>query len=136
MEPAVVGAVIDLRNCLDLTTRSDVELARAAFHSFVTIQTESKLAVPDNIAPPGTFKADRVLRYLDCAVLRHLHWLVEHGGFGTGAGTPFDTVRALFVEGGPAYPGAGFNERNHVQIAVRSKGSIKGLFLADPLDAE
>jgi hypothetical protein len=63
--------------------------------------------------------------------MRHLHWLVENGGFGASSLVPFDTVRALFVEGGPAYPGAGFNERNHIQIAVRSRAAIKGLFLAE-----
>lgn len=129
--PAVIGAVIDLGNCLDLTTRDDVELTRAAYASFVAIRHESKLVLPTNVAPKGTHPSDRVLRYLDCAVMRHLHWLVENGGFGASSLVPFDTVRALFVEGGPAYPGAGFNERNHIQIAVRSRAAIKGLFLAE-----
>ena len=40
----------------------------------------------------------------------------------------YDTVRAAFREGEPAYEGAGFEEKNHIQIAVRDKARIKGYF--------
>lgn len=129
--PTVVGAVIDLGNCLDLTTREDVELAKEAYRLFIDIRGRSGLEIPANRAPKGTRSEDRVLRFLDCAVLRFLHEWVEEMGKADASLHPFDTVRALFVEGGPAYPGAGFNERNHVQIAVRTRAAIKGLFLAE-----
>ena len=40
----------------------------------------------------------------------------------------FDTVRALFPEGGPLYPTAGFLTKTHVQIAVRNLNQIRGVF--------
>ena len=46
-----------------------------------------------------------------------------------GGGPFFQTIRGVFVEGPPAYPGAGFHIKSHVQIAVRDPGSILGYFL-------
>lgn len=40
----------------------------------------------------------------------------------------FDTVRGLFTEGGPLFPGSGFRAKTHVQVAVRSADNIKGYF--------
>ena len=45
-EPAVVGAVIDLRNCLDLIARENVALLRTAYDAFVEIQKKSDLPSP------------------------------------------------------------------------------------------
>jgi hypothetical protein len=56
---------------------------------------------------------DRVLRDLDCSVIRHLHAMMDE------AGDPFETVRGLFTEGGELYPGGGFQKKTHIQIAVR-----------------
>jgi hypothetical protein len=44
----VIGAVIDLRNCLDLVSREDLELLRAAHESFVAVQRKAGLPVPVN----------------------------------------------------------------------------------------
>ena len=41
---------------------------------------------------------------------------------------PIQTVRGVFVEGGPAYPNGGFAEKTHIQIAVRDLQCIKGVF--------
>jgi len=125
---AVVGAVIDLRNCLDLTTREDIELVRAAYDSFAEMRAKSKIEIPSNRSPKGARDEDRVLRYLDCAVIRHLHEMIEEED-GTFADLePFDTVRGMFVEGGEAFPGSGLYRKSHVQIAVRNPACIKGLF--------
>jgi hypothetical protein len=37
-KPAVIGAVIDLRNCLDLTTRQDMDILKDAYVAFLTQQ--------------------------------------------------------------------------------------------------
>jgi len=74
------------------------------------------------------------MRYLDCAVIEMVHKLREPG---TGALSklhpkpyvkPYDTVRGAFWEGNALYPGAGFKEKNHVQICVRDTDCIKGYF--------
>lgn len=41
---------------------------------------------------------------------------------------PFDTVRAVFTEGEPLYPTAGFRRKTHIQICVRNPKNIKGVF--------
>jgi hypothetical protein len=104
-DPTVIGAVIDLGNCLDLTTRDDVELVIQAYQYFIEVRKQSGLEIPRNIAPKETHPQDAVLRYLDCAVLRFLHEWIEDTRERDPSIKPFDTVRALFVEGGPAYPG-------------------------------
>lgn len=39
-----------------------------------------------------------------------------------------DTVRAVFTEGRPLYPNAGFFEKTHAQIALPNPACIKGVF--------
>ena len=121
--PAVVGAVIDLRNCLDLTTRDDVALLCDAHKSFEALQIKAGVPLPENKNLSGDANRDFLLRYLDCAVFRHLHQIVKDTDL-----DPFDTVRGLFIEGASAFPGSAINEKTHTQIAVRSNECIKGLF--------
>ena len=127
-EPTVIGAVIDLRNCLDLVSRADVELYRAAHRSFKKVQQLSGLPLPKNLNPKGSRDKDRLLRFLDCAVFRHLHRIIEISGQEDPTVKPFDTVRGMFVEGGKAFSGSGIYTKSHVQIAVRNLSCIKGVF--------
>jgi hypothetical protein len=132
-EPTVVGAVIDLRNCLDLVSREDIELLRAAHKSFLQLQSKANLPIPKNKNPRGAKDKDRVLRFLDCAVLRHLHQILDQLAATDPSITKFDTVRGMFVEGGKAYAGSGIYRKSHVQLAVRNPACIKGIFF--PLDS-
>lgn len=127
-EPAVVGAVIDLRNCLDLVSREDVELLRAAHRSFMRVQKLAGLPIPKNKNPKGSADKDRALRFLDCAVFRHLHRIIDVMVMDDPQFRAFDTIRGMFVEGGKAYPGSGLYKKSHVQIAVRNPACIKGVF--------
>lgn len=128
MKAAVIGAVIDLRNCLDLTVRENIELVQGAHESFVKEQQAADLELPANLSPKGTRKKDRLLRYLDCAVIKHLHSTMDNAPPGMGI-EPFDTVRGMFVEGEPIYEGCGFNLNTHTQIAVRNDACIIGIFV-------
>lgn len=127
-EPFVVGAAIDLGNCLDLLVRENLELVRAAYESFAAVQSKAGLPMPVNKPAPRDPRPDLVLRFLDCAVINHLHAIMA-GPDRPGGIEPFDTVRGLFVEGGPLYDGGGFLDRTHSQIAVRNTACIKGVFL-------
>ena len=118
--PAVVGAVIDLGNCLDLLSRENIELVRLAHREFVNEQKRSNLPIPENRSLDG--EPDKILRFLDRAVIQFLHEVFEESG------ESFDSVRGLFPEGDELYAGAGFRDRNHIQIAVRNNESILGLF--------
>lgn len=120
---AVIGAVIDLRNCLDLVNRDDLELLRAAHSSFIEFQTTAGLKIPTNNSVPNQPDVDRSLRFLDCAVIKHLHGLLKDT-----AVEPYDTVRGMFTEGPALYEGCGFQERSHVQISVRKTSCVIGLF--------
>ncbi len=125
--PAVIGAVIDLRNCLDLISRQDVDLLENAYASFLKSQSHAGLPIPQNRPPAGQVSGDNVLRYLDCAVIRWLHEIMASQGQ-----EPFDTVRGMFIEGGEIYPGSGFRKHSHVQVAVRQNACILGVFWPRP----
>jgi hypothetical protein len=129
--PYVLGAVIDLGNCLDLTVRQNLELVRGAFDGLVAARLAEGKPIPRNRDSRRDVSRDKLLRELDCAVIRYLHDSIELQRAAGGEAVlfkPFDTVRGLFREGEPIYPESGFYERTHTQIAVRSLSCIKGLF--------
>ena len=123
-EPYVIGAVLDLGNCLDLLARENVEVVRSAYNSFKQVQETAGLKMPVNKKAKNDDSPDLVLRFLDCAVLNHLHSIIAASGM-----EPFDTVRAVFTEGKSIYEGGRIFDRNHAQIAVINPKCIKGLFL-------
>jgi len=131
-KPFVLGAVIDLGNCLDLLVRENLNLLRNAYDSLVATREKSGQALPRNRDVRGSTTNDKLLRNLDCAVIRRLHAILEED-YDLPAGSekpgPFDTVRGLFTEGEPVYPDGGFYLKTHTQIAVCSSACIKGLFL-------
>jgi hypothetical protein len=123
-EAFVVGAVIDLGLCLDLTTSSGIRWVRVAYANLRDNTTTAGGPLPKN-------SQDHRRRNLDCAVFRHLHAMLDDEGL-----TPVDTVRGVFTEGQPVYPGAGFDEKTHIQIVVRNPLCIKGVFRVPPEQLE
>ncbi|MFG1359061.1 hypothetical protein [Xanthobacter pseudotagetidis] len=121
--------MIDLRNCLDLVASESLDLLLDAHESFLELRTKSGLAIPENKGAPGDLNEDRVLRFLGCAVIQHLHAMMADA---KDLGDPFDTVREMFTEGGKLYPGAGVYRRSHVQIAVLNTSCILGFFRPRP----
>ncbi len=116
--PAVVGAVMDLGNCLNLIDSEHLEIVAAAHRIYCQLCTSSG-------AQPLTNKGkEMAVRYLDCAGFETLH----HFRRGQGE-VAFDSVRAFFVEGQEIYPTAGLRSLDHIQICVRSLGQITGFFL-------
>jgi hypothetical protein len=120
----VFGAVIDLGNCLDLLARESLTALAASYQSFkfLTENAADARVLPVNKAV-GEPNTDLLLRYLDCAVIRHLHQAVFASGLGA-----FDTVRGLFTEGAELFDGSGFKAKTHIQIAVCDPKSLKGVF--------
>jgi hypothetical protein len=115
--PIVVGAVIDLGNCLNLADVEALEAVRIAHDTYLNICADNGDPVPQNRG------AELRARYLDCAVMETLHKIRQQDGH-----QPFDTVRGFFMEGRPLYEGAGFRELDHIQICVRSPKQIIGCF--------
>lgn len=115
-KPFVIGAVIELGLCLDLTTSAGVDWLRIAHPNLVDL-----IQVAGSQFPVNT--GDQLRRNLDCAVIQRLHAVLEERGF-----PAIDTVKGVFTEGPPVYPGSGFREKTHIQIAVRNPACIKGVF--------
>ncbi len=117
--PAVVGAILQLGRCFDLMdTRFTADLADAYALCDALYQGRGE-ALPVNAGKTP----DQKLRWLDCQVLNvYLQHLDEH------APEPFQTVRAAFEEGEPAFPGSMIRQETHVQIAVRDPRCILGVF--------
>ena len=119
-QPFVIGAVISLGLCLDLTTTAGVEQVRGAHRDLAELAVASGFELPQN-APDG------LLRRLDCAVIQMVHTFRRDKNY-----QPIDTVKGVFIEGRPIYEGSGFYERTHIQIAVRNHECIKGVFRVPP----
>lgn len=116
--PAVVGAIIDLGRCLDLTTRTGLDEVKAAYELLASSYKALSRELPVNSGGIDQFK-----RELDCQVIQALH-RYRHDN----AQPPYDSVRSPFPEDTPLYTGAGFRLKNHVQIAVLNPDCIKGYF--------
>ncbi len=126
-KPFVIGAVIDLGNCLDLTDAGSLEIALTAYEALARTMKSAGSRMPANEPSHGK-DADLVKRHLDCAVVNFVHSLREEEGE-----PPFHSVRGIFTEGGELYPGARIMAKTHVQVCVRNPAtSIKGYFLPQP----
>jgi hypothetical protein len=128
-EPFVLGAVIDLKKCLNLL-QSDAlaRLVPAYEHLEKTYSASEYKDFPKNKMVNGK---GILVRNLDCAVIETLHELNNFIGE-----QPFDSVRGVFLEGDDLYPEAGFKRKNHIQICVRNRNCIKGYFLPRKKDSD
>lgn len=126
--PSLVGAVVNLGHCLDLITQSGIQAVRIAYEQFVTVAREMGVPIPENIDPSQQPGGDKVLRRLDCAVMNYLFEIADASLRSRSQLRPYDTVRGLFPEGSELYPGAGFRDKTHIQICVRSPRNILGVF--------
>lgn len=121
-EPAVLGAVIDLGYCLNLVDSYYIGLVKAEYKLLVQDLTIAGVKIPQNKGKDPT--GNPMLRNLDCAVIEHMHDTRKEYNF-----RPFDSVRGVFWEGEPIFPGTEFREKNHIQICVRNPNCIKGFFM-------
>jgi hypothetical protein len=114
--PSVIGAVVQLGRCFDLLDEAVTSLLANSYQELVETFATKGRALPKNRGK-GLKRRD-----LDCLVINDcLDGLHVHG-------IEYDTVRAAFLEGKPAYPGAGFSRESHIQIAVRNPACILGIF--------
>lgn len=124
---AVVGAVIDLGYCLNLTDSFSAQILRNGYEILKIRCEAAEMDLPQNV--PSKRTKDILLRNLDCAVIQQVHDYNKDNGK-----TPFDSVRGIFTEGSPVYPGAEFQEKTHVQLCICNPNCIKGYFA--PLKAD
>jgi hypothetical protein len=116
--PSVIGAILDLGHCLDLTTRIGLE---EVAETHATLR-DTYIKAGQNL-PANTGGTDQFRRELDCQVIQALHlYRAERKQ------PAYDSIRAPFPEADPLYENAGFRKQNHIQIAVINPDCIKGYF--------
>lgn len=121
-EPAVLGAVIDLQYCLDLLDKHYLEWVKYSYNNLSLFAKIGNMSLPVNI--PVLKNKDLLIRNLDCAVIENLHGMRTANRL-----EAFDSARGVFIEGDELYPGAGFKDKNHIQICIRNPNCIKGFFI-------
>lgn len=120
-EPAIIGAVLNLGNCLDLMDSKCLDALKEAYTTLK--ESLEKDGEPLPVNTKGGSRTDLLLRDLDCLVIKTLHGLQKKAGI-----QPYDSVRGVFWEGEDLYEGAGFKAKNHIQIAIINPNCIKGFF--------
>jgi hypothetical protein len=117
--PFVLGAIIDLRHCLDLFDREAIRQVLLAYDTTKTAFEQNGKPLPSNVGATP----DKAGRKLDCTVMNTLH------GIRAESHQPaYDSIRGPFLEGEPIYEGAGFRSHTHIQICVRELACVKGYF--------
>ena len=118
--PFVIGAIIELGNCLNLIEPNSIGIVKQAYSELKDTVSKTNKKMPVNKGPN---------RELDCAVIRFVHQSnIDEGNI------PYDTIRSPFQEGGPIYDGSNFTEHLHIEICVLKEELIKGYFLPQPIE--
>jgi hypothetical protein len=117
--PFVIGAIIELGNCLDLVETASLEILKESYNKLKEIKDILEEKMPVN---RGNNRA------LDCSVIKYIHQANADSGK-----PPLDTIRCAYPEGEEIYPGATISSRLHIQICVCNPECIKGYFLPKPL---
>ena len=117
--PFVIGAVIELGNCLNLLEPGSIDMVKKAHDRLIETCKENGKSMPVNKG---------AIRKLDCSVIKYVHQTMEEKRL-----PPYDTVRNAFNEGGQIYPNSNFYDRLHIEICVLNPCLIKGYFLPRPI---
>lgn len=94
--PSVVGAVLRISTCLDMTTQDGLLHYRAAYETLQEALAGKEL--PQNL-PAGDFDTDVILHHLDEAVFRTVHAMRAREGL-----EAFQVVRGAFYQGAEQRP--------------------------------
>jgi hypothetical protein len=117
--PFVIGAIIELGNCLNLVEPNSIKILKQAHSSLQQMFGEANEKMPVNSGAN---------RRLDCAVIQMVHETNRREYL-----PAYDSIRSAFIEGDPIYPDSNFTERLHIEICVRNTELIKGYFLPRPI---
>jgi hypothetical protein len=118
--PFVIGAIIELGNCLNLIEPNSINIIKSAYAALKQESEKYGQKMPVNKGPN---------RGLDCAVIKSVHesnQMLDR--------PRYDTIRSPFHEGAPIYDQANFTSGLHIEICVTNPDQIKGYFLPQPLE--
>lgn len=121
-EPAVIGAVISLGHCLDLTDYGSAAILKTGYEILKLELSLIGKPLPVNKNPEGN--RDLLLRELDCAVIERIHQYNRENNV-----RAYDSVRGVFIEGNPVYEDSGIMEKTHTQLCIINPNCIKGYFM-------
>lgn len=117
--PFVLGAIIDLGNCLNLVEADSLNILSDAYTGLKKMMDFAGKEMPKNVGAN---------RQLDCEVFKYVHFANNDSNR-----PPYDSIRCAFSEGQSIYPGTDITTRLHVQICVINPDCIKGYFLPRPV---
>jgi hypothetical protein len=117
--PFVLGAIIQLGNCLNLVESQSLAILEEAYKGLEKLYKATGEKLPIN---------DGNNRKLDCTVIKYVHQSRKQTDE-----LAYDTIRSPFDEGSKVYPGASFTSKNHIQVCVINQSLIKGYFLPTPI---
>ncbi|HHR6080469.1 TPA: hypothetical protein ACS7ZY_002863 [Providencia alcalifaciens] len=142
-KPAVIGAFIKLGNCIDLLDSKDLQKVKSTYDILELEFEQLGQFLPQNRVHMNGIS---FVRELDCQVILRLQQMnnelivqdlklpdmtgqnkrkvQNHSNF-------IDSVRGMFPEGSELYSGAGFRDKNHIQLCIVNPNCIIGYF--DPI---
>lgn len=142
-KPAVIGAFIKLGNCIDLLDSKDLQKVKSTYDILELEFEQLGQSLPQNRVHMNGIS---FVRELDCQVILRLQQMnnelivqdlklpdmtgqnkrkvQNHSNF-------IDSVRGMFPEGSELYSGAGFRDKNHIQLCIVNPNCIIGYF--DPI---
>jgi hypothetical protein len=127
--PSVLAAKINLGVCLDLLDTANMRLLGWWYARFRCFMRQNGIGIPKNRDAAGSRRGDKLLRFRDCAVIDYtVSRLADTERI------RYQTVRGVFLEGGPAFPGSEIALKSHIQIAVRDRKCIAEFFRPDSAD--
>ncbi len=110
----VLEAKIELGRCLDLLESTYHDALRTTYRNLRSAYRKLGWTLPKN--------QDK-RHDLDCLVINQFVKLAER--FANRHGGAFQTVRGVFEEGRPLFPGSAIRSESHIQIAVRDVRCIR-----------
>ena len=133
--PAVIGAVLFLGYCCDLTDSKCIGNLANAYALMAERSRQLGRKLPVNRDMPHDQHRDKLLRDLDCSTIEYMHdYLVtkvrhdiRQKGFSQTK--VFDSTRGIFTEGGPAFESSEIQARTHTQLCIRNLNCIQDFFL-------
>lgn len=120
-KPAVIGAIIELGYCLNLSDFGSTEILRIGYDLLKLECENTSTQLPINRDTKNN--TDLLIRELDCAVIQRIHNFNRESKFES-----YDSIRGIFIEGKQVYENSGFMEKTHVQLCVANPNCIKGYF--------
>ncbi|WP_423599045.1 hypothetical protein [Roseateles sp. MS654] len=125
--PAVVGAVLRVSHCWDMTKVAGREDYQWALEELRSVSASCGRAMPVN-RPVGPLDEVTLIRGLDCAVFNMGHEARARDGL-----PAFQLVRAAFYQGRPIIESSEFRSGTHIQLALVDQRCVVGWFLPEGL---